>query len=147
MRKYQESTLSNCIACLYEETLLQLLHFLLWPDGLVRNIIFSFYSISWFSRIVSIGVQSIWSLRLTRWFHEPPIALHQGHKKPDIFWTRSFVLFRAGVLKLKHLSEAPGRLVKMPTAELQTQSFCCKRTEKRSKNSHFSQVPKWGWCC
>lgn len=147
MRKYQESTLSNCIACLYEETLLQLLHFLLWPDGLVRNIIFSFYSISWFSRIVSIGVQSIWSLRLTRWFHEPPIALHQGRKKPDIFWTRSFVLFRAGVLKLKHLSEAPGRLVKMPTAELQTQSFCCKRTEKRSKNSHFSQVPKWGWCC
>ena len=147
MRKYQESTLSNCIACLYEETLLQLLHFLLWPDGLVRNIIFSFYSISWFSRIVSIGVQSIWSLRLTRWFHEPPIALHQGRKKPDIFWTRSFVLFRAGVLKLKHLSEAPGRLVKMPTAELQTQSFCCKRTEKRSKKSHFSQVPKWGWCC
>lgn len=147
MRKYQESTLSNCIACLYEETLLQLLHFLLWPDGLVRNIIFSFYSISWFSRIVSIGVQSIWSLRLTRWFHEPPIALHQGRKKPDIFWTRSFVLFRAGILKLKHLSEAPGRLVKMPTAELQTQSFCCKRTEKRSKNSHFSQVPKWGWCC
>ena len=101
----------------------------------------------WFSRRVSIGVQSIWSLRLTRWFHEPPIALHQGRKKPDIFWTRSFVLFRAGILKLKHLSEAPGRLVKMPTAELQTQSFCCKRTEKRSKNSHFSQVPKWGWCC
>lgn len=81
------------------------------------------------------------------WAILPPEALHQGHKKPDIFYTTGLFPLRAGVLKLERISGAPGNLVKMLTSEPHPQSFWCNRPEKRTKNSHFSQVPRWGWCC